>query len=100
VPLLFTLSWCGLQLRAFFDHCIAGRFRFDPHDWIILAADTGDATATARSNSGTLAADAGDNAKCAFALVRPSDTITAFHFFLPPFFLVPFDVMGLGFMLP
>jgi hypothetical protein len=35
-------------------------------------------------------ADAGDNAKGAFALVVPANPVTAFHFFLPPF-------LGMGF---
>jgi hypothetical protein len=65
-----------------------------------LAADTSNAAASWCINCGTFTADAGDYAEGASALVCPANTVAAFHFFLPPFFLVPFDVMGLGFMLP
>jgi hypothetical protein len=73
-----------------FQYWIASRFRFDPHNLIIISADTGYGTAACSIDRGAFSANTGDDAVSAFTLIGPTYPITTFHFFLPPFLPIGF----------
>jgi len=68
-----------------FQYWIASRFRFDPHNLIVVSADASDGAASWSFNAGTLTANASNHAVSAFTLIDPTYPITTLHFFLPPF---------------
>jgi hypothetical protein len=56
----------------------------------IITANTSHSAARWSFNRGAFAANTGDHAIGAFALIGPANTIAAFHFFLPPFLVAGF----------
>jgi hypothetical protein len=80
----------SFYFRTLFEDSVAGWFWFDPHNRIVVSPDAGYGTAAWSIDGGAFAANTGDDAIGAFALIGPADPITAFHFFLPPFLPIGF----------